>query len=686
MPNRLASETSPYLKQHENNPVDWFPWGEDAITKARSENKPILLSIGYSSCHWCHVMAHESFEDPEIARIMNERFVNIKVDREERPDLDQIYQNVAQLMTRSGGWPLTVFLTPQLKPYFGGTYFPPDDRYGRPGFKRVLLALSDAYRDEPESVESNAVSLMSALSRVDRYSSEGKSLPDPSSLGEIARRILESVDWRNGWLGSAPKFPNPMVFSFLWRMGICSDVAQGRDATLLTLRKMVRGGIFDHLGGGFSRYSVDAEWVVPHFEKMLYDNGLLLKLISEVLLTYKLAGAEVLRMEEKEELVHAVAATVEWVLRERRPPEGGFFAAQDADSEGEEGKFFVWTPSLIREALSRDEAEAFILRYGVTPQGNFENGTTVLCVAEEIEEVASKMGKTPEEICSLLDSARLQLFTIRQGRVAPGTDTKILASWNGLMISGMVWASIALRQNARTELADRAIDAARAAFELVVTRMASEDWRLKGSFQGGEARFNAYLDDYAFLAMAALDLARVEESPGNIQRYLDASKNWVDVILKHFRDPSGPGYFFTSDDHEPLIHRPKSLFDQAIPSGTAVALECMAALAEMRPEELGECYGQELEDRLSSLYGLAQKHPLGFGELLGLALLVWQGPVILSGERAALVCSHPHLFQKQRELGLGARILVCHRKSCLLAPEELHEAHQLAFSKVAKLA
>ena len=579
MTNALAHETSPYLLQHKDNPVNWYPWGQEALDRAKAENKPILLSIGYSACHWCHVMAHECFENEEIARLMNENFINVKVDREERPDLDHIYQNVAQAFTQGGGWPLTVFLTPDLKPFFGGTYFPPVDKYGRPGLPKILVALSDAFKNSPADVAENAERLVSYISSLESVSSTPGKAPSRESLEKAAERLLARMDWENGGFAGAPKFPNTTAFTFLWRM-------EKREAVILTLRKMAQGGVYDRVGGGFHRYSIDETWSVPHYEKMLYDNALLLKLYSEVLLN----AESHLSQKDRELFMKIVAGTAEYVLREMRSKEGAFHSAQDADSEGEEGKYYL---------------------YGDT-------------------DLESRAKRTP-----------------------PLTDTKILTGWNALMISGLAWASLALASS-------RESDAAKMAFDFLVQNLSTGEGRLFSSFQGGKPRFNAYLDDYAFLAMAALDLARVSEAPDEIERYASLSRQWVDVIAKHFKDPLSPGFFFTSDDHEALIQRPKTIFDQAVPSGTAIALECMIALGENENES---------ESRLSSLFSAAIDHPHGYGEILNTALLSALGAVTVSGPGKTEFCRHPHFFRIPTQTGQEEQWVFCHKKTCYLRPQ-----------------
>ncbi len=681
MSNRLAKETSPYLLQHKNNPVEWYPWGQEALHRSKKENKPILLSVGYSACHWCHVMEHECFENAQIAQLMNENFINIKVDREERPDLDQIYQNVTQALTGSGGWPLTVFLTPELKPFFGGTYFPPEDRYGRPGFPRVLTALSHAFRSDRKSVEENAVQLTEAIASSQQPSSRvaemGEYFPTEEKLKKSAESILERVDWKNGGLGGAPKFPNTMSFSYLWRYGLAYRNIKAQEATLLTLTKIASGGIFDHLGGGFHRYSVDATWSVPHFEKMLYDNALLLKLFAEVLLSQERSILEV----DQNLYLDVLQNTVEYVLREMTAPEGGFFSAQDADSEGEEGKFFVWDLEEISKILSENEARAFATRYGIEDGGNFEHGKTVLFLSKSLPEVAQEIGRDESEVREWLESARRKLFSVRKKRIAPGLDNKVITSWNALMISGLVWAAQALSHFGRD--GEKAERAAKKAFEFLTKNLAQKEGRLSSTFQGGVPKGNAYLDDYAFAAMAALDVARFSKDQKEIQTALGWSRLWVQQIHEHFNDSSkNPGYFFTSDDHETLIHRPKNLFDQAIPGGTAVAMTCMQALLEIGlPEGSSRQVELQIETefnrQLGPLFYLAERSANGMSEMLCAGLLHVQGPKVISGAKASELCHDPSFFQKLAPVGMEDAYLVCHRRTCTPPVKTLEEALKL---------
>lgn len=676
MPNRLAKETSPYLLQHKDNPVDWYPWGDEALSRARAENKPILLSIGYSACHWCHVMERESFENEEIARQMNEGFVCIKVDREERPDLDQVYQNVARLLTGGGGWPLTVFLTPELKPFFGGTYFPPENRLGRPGLPRVLAALTEAYANELASVSENAEKLASMIEEQESARVEGEADPSVEKLRTLVNGTLEHrVDWTHGGLGSAPKFPNPSVFAFLWRAGIALGEPKALEAVRLTLRKMAEGGVFDQIGGGFHRYSVDHFWGVPHFEKMTYDNGLLLKLYSEVLLSDSASSAPVLDGADRERIDEMLSATVLYVMDEMQATDGGYFAAQDADTEGEEGKFFVWDPSDLKAHLSEEEARVVVLRFGVTDEGNFEHKKTVLRIVASIEEVSAECGLSQDRVREILELARLKLHAARRSRVAPGLDHKVLTAWNGLMISGMAWAARALQSQGRVYLGNRVLASARRAFKYIVERHVLPGGRLVAT-----GKINGYLDDYAFMAMAALDLARMSDDPLEIGEATSRADEWIGTLVERFGDVQGGAYYFTSDDHEKLLSRPRSLLDQAIPSGTAVALQCMSALCEIDPERFGAKYRAELERQIKALQPAAEKYGYGMTEFASLTLMHLAGPVVASGPSAFKACRHGHVFQK-RSTEANQGILICHRGTCGLPIADIAQAQAEAISK-----
>ncbi|OFZ21940.1 MAG: hypothetical protein A2X94_15910 [Bdellovibrionales bacterium GWB1_55_8] len=654
--NRLEKETSPYLRQHQNNPVDWFPWGEEAFRLARETNRPILLSVGYAACHWCHVMAHESFENAEIAAILNEHFVSIKVDREERPELDRIYQPVAQVFTGGGGWPLTVFLTPDQKPFFGGTYFPPEDSYGRAGFRRVLLAVLNSYRDDPEGVARSSGQLTEAILEAEN----GMVRVHPAEAGETVRILSESaakihsyMDPTFGGIGRAPKFPNVPMLTFLWRSG-------RRDGVILTLRRMAEGGIFDQLGGGFHRYAVDEAWAVPHFEKMLSDNGLLLKLYSEILLS----GASELKEADRELFTQVITSTVDYLLRDLRSPAGTFFSSQDADSEGEEGKFYVWTAddlsSLVKRGdLSQAEAAIAAKRFGISAAGNFEQGKTVLFAAKSYEAIASELEVPATEVERLMESVRRKLLRLRSERVSPQIDDKVLVSWNALAISGLSWASGALSVSGESSKARVAYQAAKKAYDALVTGAAGPhagSHRLSGTIQHGIAKTNATLDDYAFLTAAALDLARWSPE-SEISGLIEQAHEWLTILFNSFQ--ADAGFYFTGDDHETLLFRPRGLFDSAIPAGTAVALASALVLAEISGKlDLRA----RAEQQLRRVRPLATGNPSGGAETLSTLLLYELGPVVVSGPNSQDVCRNAHVFRKASANESG--VIVCHGFTC----------------------
>ena len=558
--NRLINETSPYLRQHAHNPVDWYPWGDEALERARRENKPILLSIGYSACHWCHVMERESFESEETARLMNEHFINIKVDREERPDLDQIYMNAVQLMTGHGGWPLTVFLTPDLVPFYGGTYFPPEDRYGMPSFRRVLLAVAEAYRNDPEGVKQSAWSVLSALRRMAAVQAS----PDMLSA-ELLERAYEalarSFDGRYGGWGRAPKFPAAMNMEFLLRFHQRTGRQDAREMVVFTCRRMAEGGIYDQLGGGFHRYSTDERWLVPHFEKMLYDNALLSLLYLHV---YQVTGDAL--------FVRTAVETLDYVRREMLADEGGFYATQDADSEGEEGRFFLWTRDEIFKLLAADEAELFCAHFGVTVDGNFE-GRNILHIARPLEEVAREFDMSLEEAQQVIAKARARLFAAREQRPKPARDEKILTSWNGLMLQSFAEAAAALGRDDYGAIAERNA--------LFVLDRLRHDGALLHCYKDGRARFNGYLDDYAYFARGLLALY---EATGAM-RWLEEATALAERMIAEFWDEEAGGFFYTGRSHENLIVRNKDLFDNATPSGNSVAADLLLRLAAVTGEE-----------------------------------------------------------------------------------------------------
>jgi uncharacterized protein YyaL (SSP411 family) len=586
--NRLIHETSPYLLQHAHNPVDWFPWGEEAFAKARAENKPILLSVGYSACHWCHVMEQESFEDEQIARLMNELFVNIKVDREERPDVDEIYMNAVQMLTGRGGWPMTVFLTPDGKPFYGGTYFPPVDRHNLPAFPRVLAAVAQAYRERPQDVEQATSQILSNLERMTQRQETTRPLR-VETLANAAASLAQHVDHTHGGLGGAPKFPNSMVFALFLRQYHASGNEHYLQMTTHTLRKMAEGGVYDHLGGGFHRYAVDERWLVPHFEKMLYDNALLVRLYLEA---YQATHDPFFRQ--------VVEETLAYVEREMLHPEGGFYSTQDADSEGEEGKFFVWTRDEVLRELGEEVGEMFCRYYDVTDVGNFEH-KNILHPTLSLAQLAKLFRRDEQEVTRLIAAARQKLFAVRERRVKPGRDDKILTSWNGLMISAFAEAYKVLG-------GPRYLDIARQSTEFLLTRL-YQDGRLLRSYKDGQAKFNAYLDDYAFFAAALIDLYEAAFT----RAYLERAVELTDTLNARFWDERDGGFFFTSSDHEALIARSKPAFDGSIPSGNSVAAFTLLRLYYLTENH---SYLDKAERVLRLFYDAMEQNPFGFSHML----------------------------------------------------------------------
>ena len=614
MPNRLQHETSPYLRQHSDNPVDWYPWGEEALARAKKEDKPILLSVGYSACHWCHVMAHESFEDPETARRMNEWFVNIKVDREERPDLDQIYQGVVMLLGRGGGWPLTVFLQPDLRPFFGGTYFPKTDRYGMPGFGRLLEALHRSWEGQRKEVEAQAREFQHGLEHIAVH---GLDAP-PSALAaedlvRAAERLEREVDRVHGGFGTAPKFPNPSNVQMVLRAWRRSKKEPLRLAVALTLERMARGGVYDQLGGGFHRYSVDERWLVPHFEKMLYDNAQLLALYSEAWL----AGLEPRALWKK-----TVEETAEYVRREMTSPEGGFYAAQDADSEGEEGKFFVWTEQEVGARLPEEQARLIALAFNVTKEGTFEHGASVLEAKKDLKELAARMGKGEAEVQRTLDEARAALFRAREERVKPGRDDKVLAGWNGLMVRGLAVAGRAFGRADWVEMAKRAAD-------FVLAKMWSGG-RLLRSHQDGKGKIDAFIEDYGDVASGLVALYQATFEP----RYLEAAVAVADKALELFWVEERQAYLTAPRGQQDLVVGAFAVHDNAFPSGASTLTEAQVALAALTGEarflDAAEKYLKRLRDEMV-------QQPFGFGHLwlAADAYLDGAGSLVITGEDPA---------------------------------------------------
>lgn len=590
MTNRLSGELSPYLLQHAANPVAWKPWDEAALAKARREDKPIFLSIGYSACHWCHVMAHESFENDQIADFLNEHFVSIKVDREERPDLDQIYMEAVQMMTGRGGWPMSVFLTPDLQPFYGGTYWPPASRHGMPGFRQVLEAVADAWTLRRAEMLAHAAKLTEALRQ--------NEAPDVGEARELDDRLLEAAeealmrafDPQYGGFGQAPKFPQPIAIKVLLDRWKHSGDDNLLSAVTITLDRMARGGMYDHLGGGFHRYSTDARWLVPHFEKMLYDNALLAGCYLDAwLLTKHPLYAEVAR------------GTLEYVLRDMTDPEGGFYSAEDADSEGEEGKFYLWTPNEITAVLGPAAAATFCRVYDVTEVGNFE-GRNILNLSRPIEQEAKLLARDTGSTQTELAESRAKLLAVREKRVPPGLDDKILVSWNGLMIDAFARAGAALS-------VPRYRDAAEQAARYILKYLRREDGRLLHSARHGRAKLNAYLDDYANFANALLTL----HETGPDGAWLETAVALAEVILSRCADADRGGFFFTADDHEPLIVRKKEFIDSPTPSSNGMTAMLLLRLYKHRPDER---YRAGAESALRAGHPFVQKYPGATGMML----------------------------------------------------------------------
>jgi uncharacterized protein len=592
MVNRLTHENSPYLLQHIDNPVDWYPWGEEALQKARQEDKPIFLSIGYAACHWCHVMAHESFEDPNIAAIMNEHFVNIKVDREERPDLDSIYMNAVVALTGQGGWPMSVFLTPDGKPFYGGTYFPPVRRYNMPSFVEVLHSVARAWQDNRDQLLKSSDEITSHIQSEIKLGQAGEGISE-ELLQQASLNLAQTYDWIHGGWGSAPKFPQPMAIEFLLRKAAQGDKF-ALEIAYHALRAMAKGGMYDVVGGGFARYSVDDRWLVPHFEKMLYDNAQLAKVY---LYGYLLTGDLSLRK--------VCEATLDFIIRELRHPEGGFFSSLDADSEGEEGKFYVWTSKEIRQALGNQEDEEFITAaYNVTDGGNFE-GKTVLQRALDDKDLASRFEISEEEVAERFERIHEQLRIVRSARMRPGTDDKVLTSWNGMMLTAFAEAARYLK---RPDYLKIAIENA----NFLLNVLHPED-RLLRSWRNGIARHNAYLEDYASLILGLLALYQTDSNPRWYQAATDLGEN----MLYHYQDPEG-GFFDTRDDHEPLLTRPKDLQDNATPSGNAMAALGLIQLSALKGSQP---WSEIAEKMMGVIQQATARYPTSFAKwLIGLDL------------------------------------------------------------------
>ncbi|UCC56267.1 MAG: thioredoxin domain-containing protein [Gammaproteobacteria bacterium] len=611
--NQLINETSPYLLQHAHNPVDWYPWGPEALEKARTENKPILLSVGYSACHWCHVMAHESFEDPATADLMNKLFINIKVDREERPDIDKIYQTAHSLLTqRPGGWPLTVFMTPDDQvPFFAGTYFPNEPRHGMPSFIDLMQRIVDFLASRETEIRKQNASLVNALQSI-AAPVEAPGTPGSQPLDTARQQLEKGFDEKHGGFGTAPKFPHPTNIERLLRhwAGTGGQDRRALHMAVFTLEQMARGGMYDQLGGGFCRYSVDDRWMIPHFEKMLYDNGALLALYAEA---WAATGNPLFR--------RSCEQTAAWVMREMQAESGGYYSSLDADSEGEEGKFYVWTPETVKELLEEAEYALIARHFGLDRPANFE-GHWHFHVYRTREQLAQEFSLDPATVDSRLASAIGKLFAARTQRVHPGRDDKVLTSWNGLMIRGMACAGRYLGETNWIDSAGRAVD--------FIREHLWQDGRLLATYKDGRAHLNAYLDDHVYLLDGLLELLQARWRDSDLLFAIELAE----VVLEHFRDPAG-GFFFTSDDHETLIQRPKPNHDDATPSGNGVAAKVLSRLGHL----LGESpYLEAAEQTLKGLWTSIEQMPHGHASLL-VALEESLSPVqtvIVRGSGAAL--------------------------------------------------
>jgi uncharacterized protein YyaL (SSP411 family) len=586
--NKLADESSPYLLQHAHNPVDWYPWGEEAFAKAKAEDKPLLISIGYSACHWCHVMEHESFEDESTARLMNEHFVNIKVDMEERPDVDQIYMTFVQLTTGRGGWPMNVFVTPDKLPFFGGTYFPPDQRHGMPSWHQILHSISEAWKERRDELLHSANEIVGELRRVS-IAELSTSAVSADQLDSAFQSFVRTFDKTNGGFGGAPKFPPSMSLEFLLRYWSRTGDRAALEIVEFTARKMAEGGIYDQLGGGFHRYAVDAIWLVPHFEKMLYDNAQLIRIYVHL---YQITSDDFYK--------RIAIETLEYVKREMLDESGGFYSSQDADSEGEEGKFFVWTPDEVEAILGPDDAPIFNFFFDVSESGNFEE-KNILHVTYTIEAAAHALKIEEQKLRDVLERSKAKLFAEREKRIKPFRDEKVLTAWNGLMLAAFAEAAAAFGDADYLSIANKNA-------EFLVRELQSEG-RLLRTWKDGRAKLNAYIEDYANLADGLIALYEASGEPG----YLRQSKRLADLMITEFWDEDSGGFFFTSSDHEELIVRNKDFYDNATPSGNSSAADVMLRLAKF--------YGEEKYERFASTVlrltaSQIKRHPQGFGRAL----------------------------------------------------------------------
>jgi len=667
--NSLSKETSPYLLQHQDNPVEWFAWNEKSLKKAKDENKPIFLSIGYSSCHWCHVMAHESFENDDVAKIMNENFVNIKVDREERPDLDDIYQKICQMSTGQGGWPLSVFLTPDQKPFYVGTYFPVLDSYGRPGFGSLCRQLGQAWKEKPKDVGNSAEQFMNNLTKLEKVSDNGKI--EKSILDEAAVNLLQVADTNFGGFGQAPKFPNAANLSFMFRYSKISGIGKFEQFALMTLKKMAKGGIFDQIGGGFHRYSTDARWLVPHFEKMLYDNALLPPVYTEAY-----------QITKDPFYLDVVTKTLDYVLREMTTDSGLFYSAQDADTNGEEGQTFVWKKSEIENILG-DEADIFCIYYDVTDGGNFE-GNTILANNINLSSLAFKFNKTEDEIIELLKRSLEKLLDVRNKREQPGIDDKIITSWNSMMIS-------AFTKGYRISGNDKYLNVATTAAKFF-TEQFSKHGFIHRTFKNGIPKLNGYLDDYAYLINSLIDVFEITAE----SYFLDMAQKIANYMVEHFWTDSEKSFYFTADTHESLIIRPKNYYDLSVPSGNSVAANALLKLHHLtQNEKFLEISKKILESNGTS----AAENPFAFGYLLNVMNLYLNSPTeitIVNTENSKIVDSlykkfipealiitikteknlaslSKYPFFEGKEFSNQTKVTICKNFSCSLPLSELSE-------------
>jgi uncharacterized protein YyaL (SSP411 family) len=599
--NRLADESSLYLRQHAHNPVDWYPWGPEALARARELDRPIFLSIGYSACHWCHVMAHESFEDERIGEVLNDHFVSIKVDREERPDIDSIYMAAVQALNQGqGGWPMSVFLTPDLEPFFAGTYYPPEDHYGRPGFARLLTHLATAWEQRRDEIKNSGKQIADALREGERMAPRPGE-PNAAIFDGAIKILRRAFDPVNGGLGRQPKFPRPIDLRLLLRLHQRGLAPDALGMVTLTLDKMARGGMYDQLGGGFHRYSTDARWLVPHFEKMLYDNALLPPAYVEA---WQVTGDPFYKQ--------VVRDTLEYVLREMTSSAGAFYSTQDADSEGEEGKFYVWSEAEVDAVLGKELAEVFKYFYDVSPGGNWEHKNILNC-PKTFEQNAKMLKLEPDELRKKLGEAKCKLYGTRAKRVWPGRDEKILTAWNAIMLAAFAQAGAVFEE-------PRYVDAAKSAAEFILTTLRRPDGRLlRTSDDKGNAKLNGYLEDYSYLIDALVTLYEATFEP----RWLDEATKLAGVMIEQFHDAKNGGFFYTGRDHEALIVRSKDVNDSSTPSGMA-----MAALGLMRLAALigNDDVRKKAEGTLSAYHGVMEESPISCGQLL-LALDFYLGPV-----------------------------------------------------------